>query len=181
MPNANFSNWINDGDKYAIVALGVKVEGKIPSGPVSPNLSVLADMKFDIPQHWHEWLGSIRAEEVEDCNLFLPSKTPSLRPDVLDAENSRLQQLAWNFYVGLLLASTFAPAHRPVMLMGARRDGEIDLRQQQDFDSAIASIRRPYPPVVLSDIELAAELAENLDAIVRARLPGGHWRLFRTL
>jgi len=29
MPNGNFSNWINDGDKYAIVPLNVKTEGAL--------------------------------------------------------------------------------------------------------------------------------------------------------
>jgi hypothetical protein len=95
---------------------------------------VLADTKFDIPPHWREWLGTIRAEEVEHCNLLLISKMASSRPSVLDHENQTLQQRVLNFYVGLLLASRFAPAHKPVMLSGARRDGEIDIRQQHDLD-----------------------------------------------
>jgi hypothetical protein len=46
--------------------------------------------------------------EVQDCNLILLSKQPSSTPDILDGENNKLKQHAWNFYVGLLLASTFA-------------------------------------------------------------------------
>jgi hypothetical protein len=181
MAGADFSNWIDDGDKYAIVALSVKTEGTIPSGPISPNLRILADTKFSIPQHWQEWLGSIRAKEVEDCNLFLFSKARSSTPAILDEENKRLSQLVGNFYLGLLLACTFAPAHRPVLLTGAHRDREIDIRQQQDFDSPIPCVWRPYPPVLHKDIELAARLAENLDALVKTPLRGGHWRLFRTV
>lgn len=119
--------------------------------------------------------------EVEDCNLFLLSKLVSAAPGVLDAENQKLQQRVWGFYVGLLLASPFAPAHKPVMLTGSRRNGEIGLRQQQDFDSPIPCIFRPYPPVLPDDIRLAARLAENLEGLSTAPIAGGHWRLFRTL
>src|SRR5262252_6334557 len=173
--------WIEDGEKYALVGLSVKVEGQISTGKVTPHLSVLADTKFDIPLHWREWLGSIRAEEVEDCNLLLISKLTSSRPDVLDAENQKLQERVSNFYVGLLLAATFAPAHKPVMLTGSRRDAKIDIRQQNDFDSPIPCIFRPYPPVVESEIRLAGQLAGQIEALGTAPLNGGHWRLFRTL
>jgi len=174
-------SWLSDGEKYGLIGLEVKTEGQIPQGAVTPNLRVLTDTTFSIPPSWRDWLGSIRAGEVERCNLFLFSKQPSSTPEILDAENTKLKQHAWNFYVGLLLASTFAPAHRPVMLTGVRRDGEIDIRQQHDLDAPIPCIFRPYPPVVPSHIQAAAQLGEQLDALATAPLPGGHWRLFRSL
>ena len=173
--------WIEDGEKYALIGLNVRIDGHLPSGKIAPNLWVLADPTFNVPPHWQEWLGSIRAREVEDWNLFLLSKLASLTPDVLDAENQKLQQQVSNFYVGLLLANTFAPAHRPVMLTGSRRDGEIGVRQQQDFDSPVPCLFRPYPPVVPEDIRLAAQFGEKLDAFATTPVSGGHWRLFRTL
>ncbi|MGA7864987.1 MAG: hypothetical protein WCA23_13535, partial [Stellaceae bacterium] len=179
--SGNSAIWIDDGEKYGLVGLSVKVEGHIAQGRISPNLWVLADTTFNVPTNWQEWLGSIRAREVENCNLFLLSKQPSSTPGILDAENQKLEQLVWNFYVGLLLASTFAPAHKPVMLTGSRRAGEIDIRQQKDLDSPIPCLFRPYPPVLARDIQLAAQLGENLDALATAPLPDGHWRLFRTL
>lgn len=177
----NPATWIDDGEKYALVGLSVKIEGQISTGKVAPHLWVLADTKFDIPPHWREWLGSIRAGEVEDCNLLLISKSPSSRPGILDDENQKLQRRVSDFYVVLLLASTFAPAHRPVMLSGSRRDGEIGLRQQHDFDSPVPCIFRPYPPVLNGDIQLAARLAGQIEALGTAPLTRGHWRLFRTL
>jgi hypothetical protein len=181
MTDAKFPTWISDDEKYAFVGLSVKTDGPIPSGKISANLWTLVDASFKIPPNWREWLGTIRADEVAICNLFLLSKCPSQTPDVLDAENKRLQQLAWNFYVGLLLSSTFAPAHRPVFLTGSRRAGEIDVRQQQDLEPPIPRTFAPYPPIVQSDIQSAAHLAESLDALATAPLNGGHWRLFRTL
>ena len=133
------------------------------------------------PSNWREWLGSIRADEVASCNLFLLSKQASQTPDIIDAEDKRLEQLASNFYVGLLLSSTFAPAHRPVLLSGSRHAGEIDVRQQHDFDIPIPRTFHPYPAVVANDVRSAAQLAESLDALATAPLEGGHWRLFRTL
>jgi hypothetical protein len=106
MTRGDFSAWIDDSEKYALVGLSVKTEGQIPSGTITPTLSVLADTTFSIPQHWQEWLGSIRAQEVEDCNLFFLSKVSSSTSGVLDAENQKLQQQVWNFYCGLLFAST---------------------------------------------------------------------------
>jgi len=175
------SRWIENGEKYAVVGLTIRFEGHLPPGKITPNLWVLADTKFDVPSHWQDWLGSIRAQEVGDCNLFLLSKLASSTPAVMDAENQKLQQRASNFYVGLLLASNFAPAHRPVLLTGSRRDGEIDIREQKDFDSPVLCPFRPNPPVGPENIRLAAKLGENLDALATAPLPGGHWRLFRTL
>lgn len=175
------STWISDGEKYALVGLSAKFEGQLPPGNVTTNLSVFSDTKFSMPANWRKWLGSVRAGEVEDCNLFLLSKLASSRPGVLDDENKTLQQRAWSFYVGLLLATTFAPAHRPVLLTGSRQDGEIDLRQSQDFDSPVPCLFRPYPPIVPDDIRLAARLGENLQTLSTAPLAGGHWRLFRTL
>ena len=163
------------------MGLNVETEGDVLQGNVTPNLSVLADSTFNIPWQWREWLGSIRAEGVENCNLFLLSKLASSTPDVLDAENKQLQQRVRNFYIGLLLASTFAPTHRPVMLTGSRRDGETGIRQQQDFDSPVPCLARRYPPVVPGNIRLAAQLGEKLNALAQTPPNGGPWRLFRIL
>jgi hypothetical protein len=181
MPHETSTAWIEDGEKYGLVGLTVKLEGQLPPGKISPNLWVLADTKFNVPSSWREWLGTIRVEEVEECNLFLLSKVASLTPDILDEENKIVQQRAWGFYVGLLLASTFSPAHRPILLTGSRRDGEIGIRQQQDIDSPIPGVITPYPSVVPGDIRMGARLAENLETLATAPVAGGHWRLFRTL
>jgi hypothetical protein len=167
--SCNPATWIDDGEKYALVGLSAKVEEYIPFQKLTSSLWVLADTTFNIPPYWREWLGSIRADEVQNSNLFLLSKLPSLSPD-LDGENEKLKQRVWYFYVGLLLASSFAPAHKPVMLTGSRRDGEVDVRQQQDLDCPIPSLVGGYPPILAKDIQLAAELAGKIDALGTAPL-----------
>lgn len=181
MTGAVSASWISDGEKYALVGLSLKIDEPIPTEMVAPCLWVITNTAFSVPTHWHEWLGSIRSGQVEDCDLFFLSKASSATPEILDAENQALCQRVWHFYVGLLLASPFAPAHKPVMLTGSRQDGEVDIRQQQDYDSPVPCLFRSYPPVLPGDVRLAAQLGENLGALATAPLNGGHWRLFRTL
>jgi len=67
------------------------------------------------------------------------------------------------------------------MLTGVRRDGEIDIRQQHDLDCPIPCIFCPYPPVMPEHVQLAAQLGAKLDELATAPLPGGRWRLDRSL
>jgi hypothetical protein len=167
--NAPGNSWLADGEKYALVGLDVKFDGNVPD-QLTPLLRVLTDNTLSVPSHWRDWLGSIRVEEVEGCNLFLLSKLASTTPGVLDGENKTLQQRVWNFYVGLLLASPFAPSHSPVILSGAREVGEIGIRQYQNIDSPIPCLFRPYPAITTNDIKFAARLGENLEAIPAAKV-----------
>jgi hypothetical protein len=175
----NSASWIDDGDKYAVIALAVKLDDPVPLQQMTPQHWVFANERFDMPPHWREWLGTIRTQEVEGSNLFLLSKAPSQSPDILDGENVELKRRAGHFYSGLLLASPFAPAHSPVMLSGSRRDDEIGIRSQDNYEPAIPSMIRHYPPIAFADLQLAAKLAEQIAAIETTPLSGGHWRLFR--
>lgn len=177
----NSASWIDDGQKYAVIALSVKLDDPVPLQEMTPNHWAFADARFDMPTHWREWLGTIRTEEVEDSNLFLLSKMRSQVPEVVDAETAELKRHAGHFYAGLLLASPFAPAHKPVMLAGYRHQGEINVRSQDDYDPAIPSMVRHYPPVTLAELQLAAKIASQIAGIETASLAGGHWRLFRVL
>jgi hypothetical protein len=175
------ASWIDDGEKYAVIALSVKLDDLVPLQQMTPHHWAFADARFDVPAHWREWLGTIRTEEVEDSNLFLISKMSSQAPEVLDAKTAELQRYAGHFYTGLLLASPFAPAHKPVMLAGYRQNGEINVRSQHDYEPAIPSTVRYYPPVTFSELQLAAKIATQIATIETARLTGGRWRLFRVL
>ena len=173
--------WIDDGEKYALVGLQVKLKGAPPPERIAPNLRVLTDTTFDVPPEWREWLGSIRADQVEGSNLFLVSKLESMTPDVLDGENQSLQQRVRHFYAGLLLSAMFSPTHEPVMLTGAREDGGIGVRQQTDLDRPVPQVFRPYPPLVARDLQLAARLAQQLDAMRPDTEPVQLPRLLRTM
>ena len=164
-----------------MVGLQVKLKGAAPPEQIAPNLWVLTATTFDVPTEWQEWLGSIRADEVARSNLFLISKLESTTPGVLDGESQSLQQRVQHFYVGLLLSAMFSPSHEPVMLTGARQDGAIGVRQQTDLDLPAPQVFRPYPPVDAGDIQLAAQLAQQLDAMRPDTAPVQLLRLLRTL
>lgn len=127
-------NWIADGEKYALVGLSVKTEGTLPQGIISPRLSILTRTQFEFPSLWKEWIGTIRSKQVESSNLFLLSKIKSEHVGILDGENRTLEHLVSLFYAGLVLASPFSVAHKPVRLTGSRRNGEVDVRSQADFE-----------------------------------------------
>lgn len=98
------TSWIADGEKYALIGLSVKIDQHaVPFRELVPGLWAWTDQRLDLPTHWRKWLGSIRAEQIEDCNFTLLSKMPSKTPNILDAENQLLQWRAWGFYVALLL------------------------------------------------------------------------------
>lgn len=177
----NLASWIDDGQKYALIALSVKLDDPVPLQEMMPNHWVFTDARFDMPPQWREWLGTIRTAEVENSNLFLLSKMQSQVPEVGDAETAELKRHVGHFYAGLLLASPFAPAHKPVMLTGYRHQGEINVRSQDDYDPAIPSMVRRHPPVTLAELQMAAKIASQIAAVETASQAVGHWRLFRIL
>ena len=67
-------DWIAEGEKYAFIGLSVNVERNVRQGLIAPRLWVVTGTQFQVPSHWKEWLGTVRAEEVEAANLFLVSK-----------------------------------------------------------------------------------------------------------
>jgi len=175
----NSASWIDDGEKYAVIALSVKLDDSVPLQEITPHHWAFADARFAMPAHWREWLRTIRTDEVEGSNLFLLMRSQA--PEIVDAETAELKRHAGHFYAGLLLAIPFAPAHKPVMLIGYRQNGEINVRSQDDYEPAIPSAVRHYPPVTFAELQLAAKIATRIATIETARLSGGHWRLSRIL
>ena len=173
--------WIADGEKYALIGLDVALEGPPPPEQVAPNLWALTETTLDVPSEWRTWLGAIRANQVAGCNLFLVRKLLSATPEALDDENRSLKRSVNHFYLGLLLSAMFSPSHKPVMLTGAGKDGMVEIRQQTDLELPAPQVFDPYPPVRANDIQSAAHFAQRLDAMGLAAVPGGLWRILRTL
>ena len=68
------ASWIDDGDKYAVVALSVKLDDSVPLQEMAPHHWAFADERFDFPPHWREWLGTIRTGEVEGSACFCSAR-----------------------------------------------------------------------------------------------------------
>ena len=176
----DISMWVEDGEKFAFVGLDVKIEGLAPVEFFPPHFWIFAEQTFELPQHWREWIGSIRAKEIKGCNLFLLSKLASSKPEVLDAESLELSTRASHFYLGLLLASPFSPGHKPIMLTGYRCNNEIQIRQRQDFEWPVQGLVRFYPAVSPAEIKSAAQLAENIKTLTAINL-SDRWRLSQVI
>lgn len=83
MSEEQSATWLGDGEKYALLGLNLKSDqAGFVDEQLSPELAVLTRAAFKMPSHWRDWLGSIRAEEVEDCDLFILSKLKSKQPGV---------------------------------------------------------------------------------------------------
>lgn len=174
--------WIADGEKYALLGLSVKVtDPDIAKLDLSPGFQIIGGNDFKIRDEWREWLGSIRVEKVEACDLFIAAKMKSKTPDILDGENIQLNNHVWGFYRGLLLSSTFATAHKPVILTGSCRDGEVGLRQIQDLDVPVPNDFRPYPEVMPANFSEAAAIAGQLERLSATRQGSNRWRFNRVL
>ena len=88
----NSTSWIDDGEKYAVIGLSVKLDDPVQLQEMTPHHWAFADAQFDIPAHWREWLGTIRTKEVENSNLFLLTKMRSQAPEIVDAETAKLKR-----------------------------------------------------------------------------------------
>jgi hypothetical protein len=174
-------SWIGEGQKFALMGLSVKLEKPIGLQDLGGDVWAFDHENFKMPTNWHEWLGSLRVQEMEQSTFFLMSKMDSSALEVLDDENNALRNRVWRAYTGLLLSSRFGDAHKPTMVSGALVNGEISIRQQQDFGPSIRCDFRFFLDVTLAELKQAGILGANLDALYNAKIPGGHWRLFRIL
>jgi hypothetical protein len=86
--------------------------------------------------HWRQWLGTIKAEQLDRANLFLLAKVSSTTLEVLDDENLKLSNQLWWFHTGLLLADRFG-FEEPLLLTGSVRDGHAEIRQVRTVSKAI--------------------------------------------
>ncbi len=173
------TSWLADGEKYDLIGLAVKIEENITFRELVPGLWAWTDTAaLGLPAHWREWIGSIRAEEIEGCNLVLLAKMPSSSPEVLDGENQLLKTRVWTFYRGLLLASTFTPAHPPILFSGSRENGSFGVRECSTLEIPSLNIFRFYQPILAHDVARAAALAHYIRQL--ALLPANStWRVFR--
>ena len=68
------------------------------------------------------------------------------------------------------------------MLTGSRQHGEIGIRQQWDLETpAPQTLPTCHPSIDANDILSAAQLGQMLFKMNPKTVPGGLWRLFRTL
>jgi len=53
----NSAHWIDDCQKYAAIALNVKLDDPAPLQKMTPHHWAFADTRFEMPAHWRECSG----------------------------------------------------------------------------------------------------------------------------
>lgn len=118
------------GDKFACIAFkNLAVDESLAASlDLGEGLWALTAHPFTLDKHWKEWIGKIKAEQVDRCNFFLIVTKASMVPHILDAENKMLGQRVNRLIYGLLLQAI--PDHIDgFVLSGAQLSNEIQIRQ----------------------------------------------------
>jgi len=124
-------SWIEEGEKFAIVGLNVQVDARLGQVDLPGGLTVLRNVAFELPDHWRDWLGALRSEEVEECTLFLVAKMPAKNLNVVDADDQLLQDRVAHWYGGLMLVTKFFQLNDPFLASGNRDREDVDVRHFQ--------------------------------------------------
>ena len=176
----NGSDWIEDGEKFALIGLDFNIADDFTRFDLPNGLTVLPNAGFEFPEHWQEWLGTLRTEDIEACRLFLLAKVASKSPGVLDAENQQLRGAVGDWFTGLTLARKFGTTDAAFLITGSRINGEIDVRQFQPIDPPLASIVWDDAPISPGDLHRAYSIAKGL-AGLRQSIGVEMWRLHRCM
>lgn len=118
------------GEKFACIAFENLAIDDSLSKPVSlgEGFWTLPEHPFDLDNRWRDWIGKIRADQVDRCNFFLLAIKASTRPEVLDDENEMLRRRLNRLLYGLFLQGI--PNHVDgFVLSGARVSEETMIRQ----------------------------------------------------
>lgn len=129
-----------------------------------------------LEDHWQEWLGSLRAKDIQQSNLVLCTTTPSQTPEILDQENIDLTQKLYYIMFGLLLQGV--PQYdNGYILTGANVDAEIQVRQYGELNEYSPSYGMPEFRVGVDELNRGFSLANKLDGIYGA---DADWLRLRT-
>ncbi len=121
---------LSPGDKFCCVAFEkVAIDRSLGEAVhLGEGMWALPSNPFTLDQRWREWIGKIRAEQIDRCNFFLVAVRRSVRPDVLDDENETLRKIINRLLHGLLLQGI--PNHVDgFVLTGAKLTTETHIRQ----------------------------------------------------
>ena len=158
-----FMNWVSENELYALIGLAAKLEDT-SSGHIAHDLWAFTDDEIEIPSHWQEWLGKFRVEDIEGSSLFLVCKIEKPQ-GTFDKSFRLVQKRVMNFYCGLLLSSMFSPAKQPFLFAGEGTKGDCQVNRWTEFKRPADCYPSPYPAIPEGSIELAANIAQNLNEI----------------
>ena len=129
---------ISADEKFALVALPrANVADSVTSLSLNSSVWVMRSLPFGMSDYWQQWIGEIRAKELQGVGLFLLTKAHAENPAVLDGENQLLTQKVSRLFDGLIIAEMPKCPTRPFVLTGANVNGDISIRQLSNLRSPV--------------------------------------------
>lgn len=122
-------NLIVPGDKYALVVMPETiVDDNLPTqGQLTDDLWFSRQLPFELSTTWIEWIGKVKANKMKKASLFLISKGPSSRLDILDAENEHYRKRVGTLYWSLILSGFIYCYSSPFSIIGAVRANDPEI------------------------------------------------------
>ena len=166
------------GSKYAMLALPARYMRLRISDPVDlGNLAyVTGGLPFPLPDHWRDWLGSLRADALNAADLFLVTHAPSKAPWGLDRENQILENQLRLLYFGILVAAPHFGHDEGMLLTGTRDDSQVDVRGATHFDPVLSPPGSHGVPLDDSLLRLGEKISRAAESLQGA---GEHSRVWR--
>jgi hypothetical protein len=167
--------------KYAILALDTNHVDLQFTEPLDlgDDLWVTGEMPVAVPDHWREWLGSLRVDELKDSGLFLFSHRAAEQPDSLNSENQRLVAAVTRLYFGLVIAVPYLGHDDGTMMTGARRDADPDVRQVTRFQRILSACGCQGAELNGATFRLAKAVYDGLAGIEGGGEHSRVWRIVR--
>jgi hypothetical protein len=149
--------------KFSALAFDDCMEVKLSTAAeVAPNLRAYPAAPFELPQHWKEWIGTLKNGHFTEANLVLIITRASAAPSVLDQETRDLERELTAFVFGLMLGGV--PDYKETTwFSGANVDGALSVRGLRSLDTFYRTPGQARP--VLDDASLSNAAAIGAETL----------------
>lgn len=129
---------------------------------------------FAIDEHWREWLGTVKVENLTRTSLALFAHAKSDRPEILDNENETLVNITTNLFYGLLMTNVLHHDNI-IVLSGANIGQGASVRQVSDLQPHFRPNGVGVRRITIEELQSAARIATGQQTI--QSISGLHERL----
>lgn len=158
---------IRPNQKYALIAFSETfIDASFPGElDLGGGVWVLRSLPTKLPDHWEKWIGSIRSRRIARAQLIIAVVADSKHPEILDDENRRLQEIAYQLFWGFLLTGFFRVNGEPIRITGAHDGTQLDVRSIGEFEQPIWLFGSPIDRMTEARAREAFELARAIDLL----------------
>jgi hypothetical protein len=135
-------------------------------------LWILGRPPVTVDETWRKWLGSLRAEALNESNLVIIASAPSACPFILDGENQVLERRCLNVLIALGLTGLWFDGPG-IILNGCQLDEQsrepTQIRQVHD-SACYLRLDQSIPPTLTRPALVAAgSLAESINTLLQRK------------